>query len=136
MRSRDEPVKPVDRPLRILVVDNSAAMRRTLKTILTSLNLEVLEATDGWEALALTLEHDVELVITDLEMTPGDGFDLLVNLSLLPAERRPKAIVCSALAGTGVLQNRRELRNAEAVIAKPLRPYELLAAVKGALAQD
>jgi CheY-like chemotaxis protein len=133
MRPAQAPVKPDDRPSQVLVVDNSAAMRRNLTMILTSLNLQVTEAGDGWEALALALERPFNLVITDLNMTPGDGFELITSLGLLPPERRPKVIVCSALVGADSTQAREVLGGVAALIAKPIELNALLSAVKAAL---
>jgi diguanylate cyclase (GGDEF)-like protein len=64
-----------------LVVDDSASYRAYLKTILLTQRLNVLEAGNGKEALALLeSQPDISLVITDYEMPEMDGVHLTVSL--------------------------------------------------------
>jgi len=135
MRSHGEPVKPSGAP-GILIVDDSDAARLCTRTILEALDLSITEARNGQEALALLAACDFDVVVTDLEMTPVDGFALIAALQRLPAtRRRPKIIVCSALVGERWLRGHAELRGAAALLAKPVRPAALLEAVHDALLQ-
>jgi chemotaxis family two-component system sensor histidine kinase/response regulator PixL len=62
----------------ILVVDDAAAMRRTLALTLERVGYRVLQARDGQEALAqLEQNSAVELVICDIEMPNMNGFEFL-----------------------------------------------------------
>lgn len=66
------------RDIRILVVDDLAAMRMSVCSILKHLGCAcVAEAHDGHAALALLRSDPVDLVITDLDMPGMDGIDLL-----------------------------------------------------------
>lgn len=131
MRSPDKPVKPGDRASRILIVDDSDTMRLYVRTILTSLGYRVWEAPDGAEAFDYLLANEIDLVITDLEMTPMSGFELMAAISLLPSWRRPKTIVLSSLAEDA--RQRTELRQAAQVLAKPVNLHVLATAVRDAL---
>ena len=63
--------------LRFLVVDDSAHMRRLVRTMLFSFGCrEIYEAEDGVRGLELFVNHLPEIVITDLVMPPYDGLTL------------------------------------------------------------
>lgn len=66
------------KPPTILVVDDAAAMRRTLALTLERVGYRVLQARDGQEALAQLQQNSaVELVICDIEMPNMNGFEFL-----------------------------------------------------------
>ncbi|MEB3273642.1 MAG: response regulator [Prochlorothrix sp.] len=80
-----------DIPLTILVVDDSAALRRTLALTLQKAGYHVLQARDGLEALEQLQKHQgVALVICDVEMPNMNGFEFLsqrrkqTNLAEIP----------------------------------------------------
>jgi two-component system chemotaxis response regulator CheB len=67
----------MDRPLRILIVDDSAMMRRMIRSMLESdPKLTVIgEAADGREALARTAELRPDLITLDVRMPVMDGVE-------------------------------------------------------------
>lgn len=65
---------------RIMVVDDDASIRRTLNILLTKAGYEVIQASDGSEAVRLWRERGGDLVITDLHMPEKDGFQTIVEL--------------------------------------------------------
>jgi len=68
----------VDRSLRVLVVDDYRTMIRILRNLLSQLGFtEVDDASDGAEALRKMREEDYDLVISDWNMEPMTGIDLL-----------------------------------------------------------
>jgi len=86
------------RPLRVLVVDDSAMNRRVLSGLLTALpNVQVVgTAADGDEALRVVNEKTPDLITLDLEMPRMDGFTFL---RLLMASRPTPVIVISSHDG-------------------------------------
>ncbi len=67
-------------PLDVLIVDDSAAIRKIVQRMLTQAQVpvgKVLEAGDGVEALAALRQHPVQLVLTDINMPNMDGLQLL-----------------------------------------------------------
>jgi two-component system, OmpR family, KDP operon response regulator KdpE len=60
------------RPVRVLVVDDEAAMRRALRASLTASGYQVDEAQDGETAVALVTQQPIDVVLLDLHM-PGMG---------------------------------------------------------------
>lgn len=83
--------------LRVLVVDDSAMNRRTLGDLLDAIGgVEVVgKASDGDEALRLTVALRPDLITLDLEMPRMDGFTFL---RLLMASRPTPVIVISGHA--------------------------------------
>lgn len=67
--------------MRALVVDDSRAMRRIIREILSEFEFDVVEATNGKEALAHLAEMEVpELALVDWNMPEMNGYDLLCTL--------------------------------------------------------
>jgi two-component system sensor histidine kinase/response regulator len=62
---------------KILIVDDKPENLFTLDMLLQRLNVEVIQATSGFDALRLTLEHDFCLAIVDVQMPEMDGYELV-----------------------------------------------------------
>ncbi len=67
-------------PARILVVEDDSALAQALGDTLSLSGHEVLQATDGEQALATLDRESVDMVLTDVQMRPMDGQTLLRNL--------------------------------------------------------
>jgi two-component system chemotaxis response regulator CheB len=107
------------RPLRVLVIDDSAYSRRTIVQLLERSPLvEVIGvARDGEEALRKALTQEPDLVTLDLEMPRMDGFTLL---RLLMAQRPTPVLVVSGLGGKEDVWKALEL-GAVDFVTKPTR---------------
>lgn len=67
--------------MKILVVDDMPLMRHVLINMLRQLDYKnVVEATDGQQALKILRQKKFDLVITDLHMPKVDGVNLLDNI--------------------------------------------------------
>jgi len=64
----------------ILIVDDEAKMRRILEIMLQQMEFNVFQAEDGLQALQITQDEQVDLIITDLQMPNLDGLGLLKQL--------------------------------------------------------
>jgi DNA-binding NtrC family response regulator len=65
---------------RIMIVDDDASIRRTLHLLLSRQGYEVIQASDGFEAVRLWRQRGGDLVITDLHMPQKDGIETIVEL--------------------------------------------------------
>jgi two-component system, chemotaxis family, chemotaxis protein CheY len=66
---------------KILVVDDFPTMRRIIKKLLGEIGFtDIEEAGDGTEALELIGQHEFGLVISDWNMQPMTGLDLLTRV--------------------------------------------------------
>ena len=71
----------------VLVVDDSAAIRKILNRVLRQTGMAigtVHEAGDGQEALDLLRAHKIDLVLTDINMPKMDGLQLLGAMKASP----------------------------------------------------
>ena len=117
---------------KILIVDDSALSRRTLRRILESAGYEVVEADDGMTALELYFLEKPSLVLLDLVMKGMYGLDVLVKLR----EMDPKALVI--VASADIQSSTRQMvdeAGALAFINKPFVSEPVIAAVEAALAE-
>lgn len=129
MSSDAKTVRP-SRKLRALIVDDASGMRTYLRLILESAGFDCTEVTDGGDAFDRLLQGGFDIVVTDIEMPGMDGYQLLSAISLLPPSRgKPAVIVASALMDEHLAERRPELRQAAALLAKPVQPADLLKAV-------
>ncbi|MEW6262865.1 MAG: chemotaxis response regulator CheY [Thermodesulfobacteriota bacterium] len=69
---------PVDKNMKVLIVDDFSTMRRIVKNILRQLGFNnILEADDGTSAAALLEREKVGLIISDWNMPNMTGIELL-----------------------------------------------------------
>jgi PAS domain S-box-containing protein len=128
-----EPVaEPVRRP-KILVVEDQEAVRAVACGFLEDFGYDVIEAGDGFQALAQLQENDdIDLMFTDVVMPGGmNGFDLAQaaqslkpNLKIVHTSGYPK--------GAMVHQDEPRFKNGF-IIMKPYRREELNKIIKDAL---
>jgi two-component system, chemotaxis family, chemotaxis protein CheY len=117
---------------KILIVDDSALSRRTLRRILETAGYEVLEADDGMAALEMYFLEKPGLVLLDLVMKGMYGLDVLVKLREMDQEAR--VVVASA----DIQSSTRKLVDEEGALGfinKPFVSEQVVAAVKAALAK-
>ena len=100
-----------DKNMNVLIVDDYKTMLRIIRNLLKQLDFEnVEEATDGTEALAKMRAGNFGLVISDWNMAPMTGLDLLkevradARLKHLPfimitAESKTENVVAAKAAG-------------------------------------
>jgi CheY-like chemotaxis protein len=114
--------------LRILIVDDDAAIRRLTQRILRARGHEVLTASDGATALCATESamgqpgKPVHLVLTDIDMPGSDGYALGRQLAV----RWPELPVIYMSGTTHGLARRARLVDSEHFIEKPFSASDLL----------
>ncbi len=62
---------------KILVVDDSATVRKLIINILKGADYETVEAVDGVDALEKLAQEDIDLIIADLNMPRMNGLELI-----------------------------------------------------------
>lgn len=71
----------VDKNMQVLVVDDYSTMRRIIRNLLNQLGFpNVDEATDGGQALTMTGTKKYGLIISDWNMEPMSGLELLKGI--------------------------------------------------------
>jgi two-component system chemotaxis response regulator CheY len=67
---------------KILAVDDSASMRQMVSFTLERAGYDVMQASDGVEALSMAKKEVVDLVLTDVNMPNMDGITLIKELRI------------------------------------------------------
>ena len=117
---------------KVLIVDDSALSRRTLRRILETADYQVVEAEDGMTALEVYFLEKPTLVLLDLVMKGMYGLDVLVKLR----EMDPKALV--VIASADIQSSTRKMvddAGALGFITKPFVSEQVLTAIEAALAE-
>jgi two-component system chemotaxis response regulator CheY len=86
----------------ILVVDDSAAIRKILTRVLrqTGMAIQTIrEAGDGQEALAVLALHRIDLVLSDINMPKMDGLQLLASLKASPQWQKIPVVMITTEGG-------------------------------------
>ncbi len=117
--------------IRVLLVDDSAVMRKVVERSLREAGIavgEVLEATDGWEALAAAKEKAPDLILCDINMPTMDGIEFLRHLQgTEPACKIPVVMLTTEGSATRVEEAR--AAGARGYISKPFTPEQLKAQI-------
>ena len=116
--------------VKILIVDDSALSRRTLRRILESAGYAVVEADEGLSALEVSFLEKPSLVLLDLVMKGMYGLDVLIKLREIDAD------VPVVIASADIQSSTRKMvdaAGARGFITKPFVSEEVLSVVSAAL---
>ena len=117
--------------VRVLLVENHADTRLSVRAFLESLGYEVEEARNGAEARARSEQGGFDVLLSDINLPDGCGRELLVQLR--QRGRCPRhAIAMSGLGGAGE-EHRSRTAGFERHLVKPFDPSELQGALERAV---
>lgn len=114
-----------ERPARILVVDDDAAMRELLAARLGLAGYEVFKARNGVEGLE-AFQYMPDVLILDINMPGLDGFDVLQQLRAAGRLKKTRVMVLTARNQPADVRRAIEL-GAHDFLAKPFDGPTLLA---------
>ena len=112
-----------------LVIDNDPLLLRMVERVLAVAGHQVLSAKNGFQGCKLFRAHRPDIVITDILMPEQEGIETIRDL-----RREEPRLAIIAMSGGGAtkimtfLDYAAEL-GADATLAKPFRPAELIDAV-------
>ena len=115
----------------ILTVDDSASVRQMVGFTLKTAGYNVVEATDGVDALA-RLQGPVHLVLTDLNMPRMDGIELVKRIRAHALYKYVPIVLLTTESQESKKQAGRAA-GASGWIVKPFQAQQLLAVVKKVL---
>lgn len=110
---------------RVMIVDDSPAIRRLVRRVIEMTGLEIeefIEASNGAEALAAWAVSRLDLILTDVNMPGMNGEEFLVALRQQNSE--VPVLVISTDSTSGRRERMREL-GASGYLAKPFSPEAL-----------
>jgi two-component system nitrogen regulation response regulator NtrX len=114
---------------RILVIDDDAAVRDSVRMILEYEKYEVIGAASGPEGIALFEKESPDLVYLDIKMPGMDGFDVLERIKAMS----DVPVVMISGHGTGATGADAIRRGAFDFIDKPLETDRILVTARNAL---
>jgi CheY-like chemotaxis protein len=114
---------------KILIVEDQADIREVIRITLELEDFELHEAANGDEGLRLASQLRPDLVLSDVMMPGMNGLQLCQRIKGDPSLKRTKVVLLSA---RGQPEDRKagNAAGADAYLAKPYGPLELLATVK------
>jgi chemosensory pili system protein ChpA (sensor histidine kinase/response regulator) len=129
------PPLPVDRQLTALVVDDSITMRRVTQRLLERRGAKVLTARDGLDAITVMQEHEIDIILLDIEMPRMDGYQFATHVRNDAKARNVPIIMITSRSG--------EKHRAKAIeigvndyLSKPYQESQLVAAIESLLGRE
>ena len=116
-----EPSRP-----RVLIAEDEAIIRMDLREILEEEGYEVVEASDGEEAVRLAREVRPELAILDIKMPRKDGLEAAQEIS---EERLAPVLILTAYSQRDLVEQAAEA-GAMGYLVKPFQKHDLLPAIE------
>lgn len=120
----------------VLVIDDSASVRLTVRRMLEAEQFNVITAANGREGVELFRARQPELVITDIIMPEQEGIETILQMR----REQPDAKII-AISGGGRIGNTNFLSIARRVgaddtLAKPFKREQLLRVVRSVLSGE
>jgi len=116
----------------IMTADDSASIRQMVSFTLKGAGYDVVEASDGKEALEKLSNATIHMLITDLNMPNMDGIGLIREVRSKAAYKFIPIIMLTTESQDAKKQEGKEA-GATGWIVKPFKPEQLLAVVKKVL---
>ncbi len=116
--------------INILIIDDVDEVRDTIREMLERGGYEVIEASNGKEALKMIEQHKPKVVVTDILMPEMDGLETIRNI----VKNKPQlpVVAFTASENTPYLQTALKF-GAVCGLHKPFKQAELLSAIQRAL---
>lgn len=114
-------------PLTILFVDDERPLRRVIAQALAARGFRVLTTDDGYEALRLLAQEQVDVLFTDIVMPDMDGVELVKQAKLLQPDLR-------VLMVTGYASRAKAAAVLGKLLFKPMRVDQIEAEIRNLFA--
>jgi CheY-like chemotaxis protein len=118
---------------RVLVIDDEGDIRLLMRVMLRQAGVEVEEASSASEGLERLRTSEPDLVLLDIRLPDGDGFEILEQMKQSGQIERVPVVMVSAHS-TPSTRLRALAEGAAGYVTKPFTGTELLSAVERALA--
>jgi EAL domain-containing protein (putative c-di-GMP-specific phosphodiesterase class I)/CheY-like chemotaxis protein len=124
--------------LSILLVDDDPFMLRAIEQALSNIGLNnVIKAANGREALDILANHDIQLILTDVQMPIMNGLQLLqqVRCGNTEADCQVRTVVITGLTDAETLGVAIGL-DVNGFLTKPFKPVTVIRTVMQALSEE
>ena len=122
--------------MNILIVEDSETIRSELRALLEKKGFEVFEAENGLEGVTFLEEsnHEIHLIISDLEMPEMDGEEFLKKRQTMEKFKKIPCLIYTSNIKPGLRDNLKEL-GIQAILPKPLREKHILKIIESILSK-
>jgi two-component system chemotaxis response regulator CheY len=113
--------------IRALIVDDSSVMRKIVERCLRQAGMDlgqVLEASNGAEALALVTENTFDLILSDINMPVMDGLEFIRHLKEIESAKSIPIVMITTEGGEKSVLEALSL-GAKGYIRKPFTPDQV-----------
>lgn len=118
----------------ILIIDDDPSIQEILRIILEKSGYTVHQATDGEEAVSMFLDVRPDLVVSDISMPKGDGFNVAIVIRSKEDEgKKTPILLISAFYDEVSNRENAERCGADSFLSKPFTRKQLLSAVEDLL---
>lgn len=124
------PVKGAKLVREILIADDNAGLRQSLKLALEAAGYRVRLAAHGGEVLALQQQHPADVLITDIFMPECDGLEVIARFHQHFPDTKVIAISGDAQKAQGEYLPVAEMMGVDATLSKPFQAEDLLELVR------
>lgn len=121
---------------KVLIVDDQPQMRALVRTALEKLPVEIVEASDGKEAMQLIETEQPDLLLSDYQMPNWDGLTLCYKLRNRTDLKPIKTVLITGALMPADLLEAVNHNMVDAALAKPVDVKELQKLVKRLLALE
>lgn len=114
-------------PLDVLIVDDSAAIRKILQRVLRQTDLplgEIFEAGDGTEGVEMVRKRTFGLILSDINMPQMDGLQFLATLRQMENGKTVPVIMITTEGSQGKVMEAVQL-GASGYVRKPFTPEQI-----------
>ncbi len=119
------------KPINVLIVDDNKNNLFTLHTLISEyLEVNILEASSGMEALGILLSEEVELIILDVQMPEMDGFETAQAIRSRKKTRHIPIVFLTAAYKSDDFQQKGFTVGAADYLTKPIDKPQLIARIK------
>jgi CheY-like chemotaxis protein len=108
----------------VLVIEDSASVRRLIEVCLRVLDVTISSVSDGLQGLTAVKEIDPEVVVLDIGLPGLDGWEVLSQLREDEETAHLKVLVLTAHAQPEMADKAAQ-GGADAFMTKPFRPSDL-----------
>jgi len=115
-----------------MVVDDSITMRKVTSRVLERVEMDVITAKDGIDALERLQERTPDVMLLDIEMPRMDGYELATHMKNDPRLKRVPIIMITSRSGEKHRQRALEI-GVERYLGKPYQEADLLRNVQEVL---
>ncbi len=113
----------------ILVIEDSASVRRLIEVCLRPLGVEIRSVEDGLLGLEAATSDIPQAIVLDIGLPGMDGWEVLARLRADEATKRVLVLVLTAHAQPE-MADRAAAKGADSFMTKPFRPEELRESVQ------